>query len=153
MNILLLFATNSGGTQMAAQMVADELSAKNHVVSLKNPTEVTVDELQATDAIVLASPSWDYESKEGQPHENFFPLMKALEGKTLENKPFSILGLGDSSYAHFCGAVDVFEELVKNLKGRLIVPSLRIGQFYTKGGNMEAVKQWGQQLTNALSAT
>ena len=154
MNILLLYATNSGGTQQASEMVASMLREKGHTVTLKNPKESNVVEVSSVDFVLLASPSWDYQDKEGMPHEDFFPLLEALKGKTLENKPFAILGLGDSSYSHFCGSVDEFEKVVQNLKGKLIVPSLKIDGYYLHmDQNNQAVKDWTEKLLAALPAS
>ncbi len=153
MNILLLYATNSGGTQQASQMVASMLQEKGHTVTVKNPKESNVDEVTSAGFVLFASPSWDYQDKEGQPHEDFVPLLESLSGKTLEGKPFAILGLGDTSYAHFCGAVDEFEKIVQNLKGKLIVPSLKIDGYYLHmDENNQLVKDWTNQLINALSS-
>jgi flavodoxin len=152
MNILLLFATNSGSTMDATSLVKNLLETAGHTVTLKNPKESSFDELTKTDCIVIASPSWDYEGKEGQPHEDFDALLKELEGKSLEGKSFAILGLGDSSYTHFCGAVDIFESMVQGAKGKLIVSSLRVDRFYQKRENPDLVKSWAEQLSSALQA-
>lgn len=151
MNILFLYATNSGSTMDATSSVKSLLEASGHTVTLKNPKESSFDELTKADCIVIASPSWDYEGKEGQPHEDFDALLKELEGKSLEGKPFAILGLGDSSYTHFCGAVDIFESMVQGVKGKLIVPSLRIDRFYQKRENPDLVKSWADSLVKLLN--
>lgn len=151
MNILLLFATNSGGTQQASQMVASQLQEKGHTVSMKNPKESKADEIAGADLVIFASPSWDYQDKEGQPHEDFFPLLQSFEGKTMDGKSFAIVGLGDSSYAHFCGAVDEFEKVVHNLKGKLVVPSLKIDGYYLHmDESNQAVKDWTFKLLAAI---
>ncbi len=153
MNILVLAASNSGSTFAACDLVNAALTNAGHTVTQKNPKEVAVNDLGAADAVILASPSWDYKDKEGQPHEDFFPLLQSLEGKTLEGKPFAILGLGDITYTHFNGAVDIFEALVQSLRGKLVVPSLRIDRFYQQQDSHEKVTSWantlGQELTKS----
>lgn len=151
MNILLVYATNSGGTLMASQTVSEILTQKGHTVNMKEAAEVTTEEINQAAFILLASPSWDFEHAEGMPHEHFAPLMKAFEGKVLEGKPFAILGLGDRSYAKFCGAVDEFEKWVGAIKGKLTVPSLRIdGYFYDQSGNTQKITEWTNQLASSL---
>ena len=150
MNILSLVSSNSGSTFAANQIVNDALIAAGHTVTVKNPKEASPDELTQADAVVLASPSWDYETKEGQPHEDFFPLLKELEGKTIEGKPFAILGLGDTSYTHFCGAVDVFESVIASIKGKLVVASLKIDKFYQNSESTNLVKSWAETLAKSL---
>ena len=147
MNILLLYTTNSGSTQTAADIVKSDLTAAGNTVTMKNPKSSTFDEVKSADLIIIASPSWDYEGKEGQPHEDFNNLLKEFEGKTLADKSFAILGLGDSSYTHFCGAVDVFEESIKKLSAKLIIPSLRIDRYYQNHDAPQLVKSWTKSLT------
>lgn len=151
MNILLVYATNSGGTLMASQSVADILTQKGHTVALKEAAETTPEDVTNAAFVLLASPSWDYENAEGMPHEHFAVLMKGLEGKTLDGKPFAILGLGDKSYTKFCGAVDEFEDFVAKLKGKLAIPSLRIdGFFYDQTGNTQKITDWTNKLASSL---
>lgn len=150
MNILLAFATNSGATQDAAGIVVKTLTDAGHTVTIKLAKESSLDEFSSFDSIVLASPSWDYGNEEGMPHEDFIALIKGTNGKTFEGKKFAILGLGDSSYSHFCGCVDHLEQWVKDLKGNLIVPSLRIDGYYFKSENPDNVKKWAEGLTTAL---
>lgn len=151
MNILLVYATNSGTTMTTAQTVADKLTGKGHQVTMKEARDATPEDFSSGQAILLGSPSWDFEGREGMPHEDWIPLMEKMKTLTIENKPCAIFGLGDSSYKHFCGAVDHMEELVKTMKGKLIVPSLRIDKFYSdQTGNMEKINAWADSVIAAL---
>jgi flavodoxin I len=153
MNILLVFATNSGTTMMTAQTVADKLTQKGHAVTMKEARVTTPDDFNSPEAIIIASPSWDFDGKEGMPHEDYMSLIEQLKSKTFEGKKFAIAGLGDSSYKHFCGAVDHFEELVKTMKGTLATPSLRIDKFFSdQTKNMEAINSWTESLSTSLSS-
>lgn len=152
MNILLVYATNSGGTQIASQIVTKALTKKNHLVIVKQASETTPQDLGQYDVIILGSPTWDYGGLEGQPHADFIALMEKCKGITAENKLFAIFGLGDSSYTHFCGAVDHLEEFVKSLKGKRIVDSLKIdGFFFDQKKNTELLKSWTEGVAKTLS--
>src|SRR4030042_5843461 len=113
MNILIVYATNSGTTMTTAQTVADKLTKAGHSVTMKEARDTTIENFSAPHAILMGSPSWDFEGHEGMPHDDFLPLMEKLKTVTVEGKPFVLFGLGDSSYKHFCGAVDHLEETVK----------------------------------------
>ena len=151
MNVLIVYATNSGTTMTAAQTINDKLVAKGHAVTLKEVRDTVPEDFNAPQAILLGSPSWDFEGKEGMPHEDWLPLMEKLKTTTQENKPFAVFGLGDSSYKHFCGAVDHMEELVTAMKGKLVIPSLRIDKFYSdQTGNMDKINAWADSVIAAL---
>lgn len=151
MNILLVFATNSGTTMTAAQTVNDKLAAKGHTVTMKEARDTTPEDFTGPQAVVMGSPSWDFEGHEGMPHEDWLPLMEKLKTMTLEGKSFAVFGMGDSSYKKFCGAVDHLEESVKTVKGKLVVPSLKIDKFYSdQTGNMDKINAWADSLVTAL---
>ncbi len=150
MNILLVYATNSGTTQTVAQMVSDALTQAGHTVTLKEAFQATPEDFTSPQAIILGSPSWDFDGKEGQPHEDYVPLMGKMQTTTIE-KPFAVFALGDSSYKYFCGAADHLEEFVKNLKGTLVTPALRIDKYYSDmNGNNEKVMAWVEELKKKL---
>jgi len=153
MNILLIFATNSGGTQIASQVVQSELTNKKHIVTLKPAAETTPQDLGQYDLVILGSPSWDYEGQEGFPHADFMDLIGKSQGTTVTGKKFAIFGLGDSSYSHFCGAVDHLEEFVTDLKGKLVIESLKIDGFYfNQETNTELLKAWAEGISKTLSS-
>lgn len=147
-NILLLYATYSSGTQSASQKVADFLQTKGVKVTVRRVEDASVDDLNNFNNIILASPSWMVDNKDGQPHIHMkeFLLQKAA-GVNLEGKKIAIFGLGDTSYAHFCGAVDVMEKYVHDHGGELVQPSLRIDSFYfNEEENTKTLLNWVQQL-------
>lgn len=149
MKLLLLYATNSGGTEMAAQTIAQHLSG--HEVTIQRAIETESEQLAGFDAVILGSPSWDFNGEEGQPHDDFWEFRKKMEGKTFEGKKFAIFGLGDSSYKIFTGAVDVFEKWVTEWKGTKIVDSLRMDKFYYKQAeNMQLIEEWCKKLMDVL---
>jgi flavodoxin I len=147
MNTLIIFATYSGGTEAAVNVLSETLKAKGQTVTLISPTQTNPEEMTKYDLVILASPSWDTNGKEGQPHEDYFSLIEKSKGKTCDGRKFAIMGLGDSSYPHFCGAVDELEKFVNEIKGALTVPSLKIdGYFYNQEKNNQTIKEWAQKL-------
>ena len=151
MNILLVWATNSGTTQTVALMVKDALSAAGHSVTVKEARETTPEDFASPQAIIIGSPSWDFDGNEGFPHEDFLPLMEKVKTQTVA-KPFAIFGLGDSSYRIYNGAVDHLEKFVGEVKGTLLVPSLRIDKFYSdEAGNTAKVNALLEELKKKLT--
>lgn len=151
MNILLVYATNSGTTMMTAQTISDKLTSSGHTITMKQVMDTAPEDIIAAQAVIFGSPSWDYEGKEGMPHEDYMQLMEKLQTLDMQGKSFAVFGLGDSSYTHFCGAVDHLEELVKTMKGKLVVPSLRIDKFFSdQTRHMEAITAWTDNLQKTL---
>jgi flavodoxin I len=148
MNILLIYATNSGGTQMAAQTVTDILTRGGQTVTLKQVKEANPEDLTGYDIIIFGSPSWDYKEEQGLPHEDYLSFIEKMKGKKFTSQKFAVFGLGDSSYTNFCGAVGHLETMVKSVEGKLAVESLKIdGFFYDQAGNEQKIKDWAGKLT------
>jgi flavodoxin I len=148
MNTLIIYATYSGGTETAVNILSEALKTSGAKVDLKNPIQTDSDEMTKYDQIILASPSWDTDGKEGQPHEDFFPFMKKNSGKIKDGTKFAIMGLGDSSYPHFCGAVTELEHFVSDNKGILTTASLKIdGFFFNQDKYTKDILDWSKKLT------
>lgn len=152
MNILLIFATNSGGTQIASGIVSEILKDHNHQITVKNVREADPSELANFDLVIFGSPTWDYNGQEGQVHVDYRPFMEKAKGLTLPNKKFAVYGLGDSTYTYFCGAVGHLENFIKNLGGQLITDSLKIDGFYfDQDKNSKIVSDWAENLAAKLT--
>lgn len=152
MNILLVYATYSNSTFSACQVLSEELTTKGHTVSMVLAREVTTAQIEAANLVILASPSWDHSGEQGMPHEDYERFKDIIGSTTFPDKQFAIVGLGDSTYTYFCGAVDHLEKMVAALQGKLITESLKIDQFYmAEAENTQKVKQWAAALAQKLS--
>ena len=97
MNIGIFYATYSGGTQMATDFLSQDLKTAGHTVDLKPIAQVSFEDTLSYDLRIFASPSWDDEDKEGQPHVDFISFIEKSAGKNFGDKPCAIFGLGDIS--------------------------------------------------------
>jgi flavodoxin I len=151
MNILLVFATNSGTTQTVAQMITDALTTAGHSVTVKEARMAAPEDFSTPQAVIIGSPSWDFDGNEGFPHEDLIALMNKMKGAHVP-KPFALFGLGDSSYKFFCGAVDHLEKFVTEVGGTLITPSLKIDKYYSDmDGNNAKITTWIEELKKKLT--
>jgi flavodoxin I len=151
MNIILVYATNSGATMTAATTVNDVLTKKGHLVTMKEARMTTPEDFKTPQVVILGSPSWDFDGKEGMPHEDFLTLMEQMKNVPVNGKPFAVFGLGDSTFSHFCGAVQHLEEFVSSVKGKLIVPSLKVDSYFNDmDGNTDKISKWAESVAGAL---
>ena len=149
MNVGIFYATYSGGTQAACEFLSQTLTTAGHQVTMKTINEVTFEDTLNYDLRIFASPSWDFEGKEGQPHQDFITFLANSAVKKFAGKKCAVLGLGDSSYAHFCGAVDILEAFIKAGDGVLATESLKIdGYLFDMEKNNGLVSEWAKKLTS-----
>jgi len=152
MKIAIVYATNSGGTQLAAQIVAETFAKHNLTAEIKEVQGSMPADLKNYDLVILASPSWDYEGLEGEPHPDYRPFMEKFKGEDFSGRKFAVFGLGDSSYTYFCGAVQHLEDFVKSLKGELVTQSLRIDGFYLdQQKSSQQLTDWTESLVTHLN--
>ncbi len=143
MKVLIAYATYSSGTQTVSEGIEELLQELEYTVKRKIIADVNPDELGEYDFVIFGSPSWMIEHKDGQPHHLFLEFIKKSQNKTFPKTLFAIYGLGDTAYAHFCGAVDHLEEFIENLQGIHIKPSLRIDGYYFNQDEYDRnVKTW-----------
>ena len=152
MNILLMYETYSSGTETAAYFAEAVLRSHAHNVTVQKAHETNLDYFKTFDLIILASPSWSVDDQDGQPHINYKQLFEKVNETSFAGKKFAIFGLGDTSYAHFCGAVDKLELFIRVHGGELLTDSLRIDSFYFDKEKNEAIlRNWINQLNTHLS--
>lgn len=143
MKVLLIYATYSGSTYVAAEEVGNAITAAGNELALKNANEVNPDEVGQYDLVIMGSPSWDVQGQEGMPHDDVIKLMDTLKGRTYDNKKFAVFGLGNQTYDHFCGAVDHIEQFIKDAHGILAAESLRVDNYYTdQEMKNNQIKEW-----------
>lgn len=146
MDILITYSTNSGGTFVVARTIAEHLKTK-HTVTLKTAAATSEHDISKAQIIFFGSPSWDFDGKEGQPHETMLELLKRLEQVQLRGKRMVMFGCGDSSYTHFCGAVDELEIWSRKKGATLLLPSLRLDEFFFhEEANILKTKTWTEDL-------
>jgi flavodoxin I len=148
MNIGIFYATYSGGTQMAADFLTQDLKASGHKVDLKPISNIAFEDLLDYDLRIFTSPSWDNENEEGQPHEDFIKFIKNNENKIFDGKYCAVFGLGDIYYSHFCGAVNIIEEFIRKLSGKLITKSMKIDNYMINiDGYNKKLSDWAKGFT------
>lgn len=151
--MLIAYATNSSGTLVVAGLIKDLLTASNVDAVKKDIRSVKPEAISEFDLVILGSPSWNYNDKEGQPHEFFTKFFQQNDGK-VRFKNTAVFGLGDSAYIQFCGAVDYLESFVLQNNGKLTVPSLRIdGFFFNQKENEELIGEWVKNIMLSLTQT
>ena len=123
--VLIIYGSTTGNTEAVAEQISDILKDKGVEVTMKNVVDATVAELgNGYDLAVLGSSTWGDDDIEFQ--EDFQIFYEDLGKAELKDKKVAIFGCGDSSYEHFCGAVDLLEEKMDTLGGEIVGEPLRI---------------------------
>lgn len=140
---LIVFGSTTGNTETAAGWIADTLRTKGIETELRNAADVVVEDMaQGFDLVLLGSSSWGEDEIEFQ--DDFIPIYEALETAALKGRKAAAFGCGDSSYTHFCGAVDAIEEKLFSLGALVIAGSLKIDGDPERG----EVEAWAAEVAD-----
>ena len=143
---IVIYGSETGNTESVAEQIAAGLKDENLEVTLKNVTDTDVEELSDYDLILLGSSTWGDEEKELQ--ADMVDFYDELENLDLTNMPAAVFGCGDSSYTHFCGAVDLLEKRLEQIGARMLDEGLRVDDQDDEDINASA---WAREIAKKLN--
>ncbi len=146
MKILVAYATLSGNTQMVAEHIYEYLKSKGHDTTLLNQDDLDPQQLNEYQLALLGSSTWG----DGEPNPTSEVFMQKLKdhAEPFGEVKFAVFGLGDSSYAHFCGIADRFSELLHEKQKITVVENLKI-DGYPEDSALTAANEWAQKAVDA----
>ncbi|WNS73828.1 flavodoxin domain-containing protein [Bacillus sp. DTU_2020_1000418_1_SI_GHA_SEK_038] len=109
MRIGLIYTSISGNTKELALILYDQFKKRNLDVYLYTIEQFTCNRLDEFDAVVVGTYTWG----NGEIPEEMMYLYREFEKINRSNMVTGIFGTGDSFYLHYCGAVDMFRDLLK----------------------------------------
>ena len=115
----MVFGTDTGNTEEAADKIQDQFSEAGHFVEIMNVTDCSVDRINEADILIFGIPTWDFGGIQGD-WEDF---QEELEAAELSGKFVALYGLGDQfGYGdYFIDAVGWLHEIIEpmgaNIKG------------------------------------
>ena len=140
---LVVYGSTTGNTEKVAEMINDVLADKGWDTVLKDVSETEAAELAMDfDLLLLGSSTWGDEDIEIQ--EDFAEFYEKMDSVKLNGKKVAVFGCGDSSYTHFCGAVDVIQEKSAEMGGVIICDSLKIDGDYDDAE--DDILEWAEEV-------
>lgn len=122
---LIVYGSTTGNTETAASYVGAALQKKGWQTVVKNVADVAAPGLaEGFDLVLLGCSTWGDEDIELQ--DDFVPLFENLDQAGLAGRKVAVFGCGDSSYPHFCGAVDAISEKAETIGAELVGGALKI---------------------------
>ncbi len=145
---LIIYGSTTGNTESVAGSIGEVLQEQGIEAIVKNVTDASVSELgNGYDVTLLGASTWGDDEIEFQ--EDFEPFYEQLsEAKQLSGKKVALFGCGDSTYEHFCGAVDQLEEAMGKLEAKVVNEPLRIDG--DPGDVAGEIKEWAEEVGNSV---
>ena len=125
MSTKIIYTSATGNTKEAVEELETALQDLDQDVEVFDAEDgVEVDDFfDGADNYVVAS--WS-DGANGEVPGGIVDFYDDLDGYDLSGKKVAVLGSGDSSYPHFCAAVDIFEKLLTDDGAELAAPSVKI---------------------------
>jgi len=145
MKILINYATVSGNSAMLSQQLYDKLKAAHADFDFvyKDADDCKDEDYGQYDLVLFVSSSWD-DGDLNMIAEDYLNQLPDLAGQK-----FALIGLGDSSYEHFCGGVEKVEAKIKEKGGKIVGSTHKIDGFIEDPIVEEAYK-WSAGIISGL---
>ncbi|WP_300718409.1 flavodoxin [uncultured Desulfovibrio sp.] len=145
--VLIVFGSSTGNTEGIAQKLQEIIAAAGHDVTLRNAADTAAAGLaKGYDAVLLGCSAWGEEELELQ--DDFLPLYDEMEAMELSGVKLAAFASGDSSYTHFCGAVDAIEARGRDLGAQIVAEGLKVDG--TVSDAPDAVQEFAAAVLAAL---
>ncbi|MBH0230989.1 flavodoxin [Halobacillus yeomjeoni] len=145
--ILICFASTTGNTEQIADLLQSYLEEEGHLVFIEDVMEIDPTYISGYDATFIGTYTWD----DGDLPFEIEDFYEELEEEDLTGIPVGVFGSGDTSYNHFCGAVDTIQERVRQCGATLIADGLKIEMNPSDEEDESKCRSFAQKLTNHLS--
>lgn len=119
--LTILYGSESGNAEALADQTAKTAEQAGFKTRVLNMGDIKPAKLKGVQNLLVLVSTWG----EGDPPENAVDFTAAFMGDAaprFEGTRFSVLGLGDTSYEHFCKMGKDFDARIEALGGRRIFP-------------------------------
>lgn len=124
-SVRIVYGSSTGNTASIAEKIGALLRKAGHEVVVEDAATVQATGLAAGyDALFLGCSAWGEDTLELQ--DDFIPLFEHMDDMGLKGVKLAAFASGDSSYEHYCGAVDAIEARGKELGAVLIAEGLKV---------------------------
>ncbi|MBB1477401.1 flavodoxin [Shewanella sp. SG41-3] len=135
----IVFGTVYGSAQFTAETVTKEIAKLGFTAKLWQPNELLGFVPPQNELLIVVSST----TGQGDLPEDIAPWFNELKSDApyLPSLQYSLIGLGDSSYETYCGAIKQFDELFTELGAKPLTERLEIDACETMEPETEA-KTW-----------
>ena len=143
MKVLIVYGSTTGNTAGIAEALGEQIGGAGHELAVKNSADVTAEGLcEGYYAVLFGCSAWGTYEVEMQ--DDFQALFDDFDAIGASGKKAACFASGDSSFEHFCGAVDVLENRLAGLGASIMEEGLKVEGDYS--GSKDDVDDWGRRI-------
>lgn len=144
--VTVLYATETGNAAGVAKQAAERFTAAGLEARAVNMAEYKTRDLKSETHVVMVAATHG----EGDPPEaaaGFFEFLAGRKAPQLDGVKFAVLGLGDSSYVHFCEAAKALDRRFEELGAERLAERVDCDVDYE-----DAAEEWIAAIADKLAA-
>ena len=139
MKVLIVYGSTTGNTAGIAEALGEQIGNAGHDATVLNAADASAEGLcNGYDAVLFGCSAWGTDEVELQ--DDFHTLFDQFDVIGVGGKKVACFASGDSSFEHFCGAVDVLEERLAQLGAVIMEEGLKVEGDYA--GSRDDVQDW-----------
>lgn len=144
--VTVLYATETGNARSVARQTAERFTAAGLDARAVSLAEYKLRDLKSETHVILISATHG-EGDPPEPAAGFFEFLAGRKAPKLDGVKFAVLGLGDTSYVHFCEAAKVLDRRFEELGAERIAERVDCDVDYE-----DAAEEWIASLADTLAA-
>jgi len=149
---IIIYATHTGNTYMVSKTILEEVSSQMPLL-MKKAKDVVREDLDDASVLLIGSSSWDWQGNRGYPIDEMMKFLDSMGEVDLSGKKIMLFGCGDRDYEHFCGALDVIGEKVRERGGQIMGEPLRVDKYYlNEAENKKLVVEWCESVRQKIKS-
>ncbi|AIF44219.1 flavodoxin [Virgibacillus sp. SK37] len=146
-NLLIIYASSTGNTELMADAIEAYLRKKDHQVVSKtfDYDPINVEDLLLYDGILIGTYTWD----DGELPYEVEDFYEELEDVDLTGKPVGVFGSADSFYDTFGGAIDLLADRLQSRGAVLLDDRIKV-DLTPKAKDIENCELFTQKLIDKI---
>ncbi|WP_285766715.1 flavodoxin [Peribacillus sp. SI8-4] len=139
--IILIFASMSGNTEEMADAIAAGIKENDvdiEMIDIMDSPEATM--LAEYDGIILGAYTWG----DGDLPDDFLDFYDEMDDVDLTGKKAAVFGSGDTYYTHYCAAVDILSEKLKERGADIVMEGLKV-ELTPEDEDIENCQEFGRE--------
>ena len=105
---VIIYTSVSGNTEQLMEWIVDYFIQNDQPIDIYHVDHFPISELASYDLVIVGTYTWD----NGDIPSEMEELYEAFEDQHVDHLTTAVFGTGDRFYPYFCGAVDLFRDML-----------------------------------------
>lgn len=143
--VIIVYASLTGNTEEMSEIIESGVKEADIEVVRQDAYDAKAADLLKYDGIIIGAYTWG----DGELPDEFLDFYEELEELDLSGKKAAVFGSGDTSYPHYCGAVDIIENKLRELGADIVHESLKF-EYNASNEELQQGRKIGYEIAGVL---